>query len=262
MSRPAATRPHPRSDPGMFRALARDANLPIRVAREIESLIVDSRLAPGDRLLSERELGERFGVSRTVIREAVRELSAKGLLTVRTGDGTYVQDESRANAAQALGRLLRLSGGEAPRQAHAVYEVRRPLEVAIAGLAALRATAADLIALEGWVKAALDDKLGEPAYVAADLGFHRGLCEATHNQIFSVLLDSVADVMSAIRELGVVVHGSRAEGVRHHRKILARVAAHDSEGAQRAMDAHMADSERILERAIQDLEEAAPEKHA
>lgn len=235
--------------PGLFRALERDATLSARVAQEIEALIVGSRLAPGDRLLSERELGERFGVSRTVIREAVRALAAKGLLLVRTGDGTYVQDRSQASAAEALGRLLRLAGLSSPGRAHAIYEVRRPLEIEIAGLAAARATAEDLAALARFVAAARAER-DQAAYVSADVQFHLALAAATRNQLFPALLDSVSGLMNAIRELGIAVDGSREEGCRHHQLILERVAAHDEAGARRAMAAHMDDSERILDEAI------------
>jgi GntR family transcriptional repressor for pyruvate dehydrogenase complex len=240
---------------GLFRALERDDTLAMRVAREIERLIVDKRLAAGHRLLSERELGGRFGVSRTVIREAVRALSAKGLLDVRTGDGTYVMDRSHASAAEALTRLLRLAGARTPGQARAVYEVRRPLEIAIAALAAARAGAEDVEALRRWVETAARPGLDEAAYVEADVQFHLTLAQATGNHLFVALLNSVRDLMSAIREIGVAAV-AREEGWRQHRKIYERVAAHDVEGARRAMAAHMDDAERILADVVERVEAA------
>jgi GntR family transcriptional repressor for pyruvate dehydrogenase complex len=237
----------------LFRAIDREDTLAMRVSREIERLIVERRLPTGHRMLSERELGERFGVSRTVIREAVRALAAKGLLAVRTGDGTYVMDSSHATAAEALGRLLRLAGARSPRQVHAVYEVRRPLEVAIAALAAERATAADVERLAGLVEKAGQQELDEAAYIEADVAFHLALAEATGNHLFVALLNSVSDLMAAIREVGVAVV-PREQGWRQHRKLLERIAAHDVEGARRAMAEHMDHSERILERAVQEIE--------
>src|SRR5258705_6906672 len=96
----------------MFKAIERESTLSDRVADEIEELIVGQKLTQGQRMLSERELGDRFGVSRTVIREAVRALAAKGLLEVRTGDGTYVRSFGAGAATEALSRLLRLSGAK------------------------------------------------------------------------------------------------------------------------------------------------------
>lgn len=254
----------------MFRVIERDATLSARVAAAIERLIVESRLPHGDRLPSERELGERFGVSRTVIREAVQSLAAKGLVRVRTGDGTYVEDRSQSNASEALSRLLRLAGAAvtslapSPRaseekkspdasafsKAHAVYEVRRSLEIAIAGLAAARATPEDVEVLRRWFEAARPKDLEETRFVEADVQFHQTLAAATHNQLFAALLGSVSDLMNAIRELGVSVDGAREEGCRHHQRILEHVAARDVEGARQAMSDHLDSSERILDRAI------------
>jgi GntR family transcriptional repressor for pyruvate dehydrogenase complex len=236
----------------LFHALARDATLSARAAEQLEHLIVDSRLAPGHRLPSERELGDRLGVSRTVVREAVRALAAKGLLYVRTGDGTYVQDRSQSHAAEAVTRLLRLAGVQTPGRARAIYEVRRPLEIAIAGLAAERAGGEDVARLRGWLEQTRDPGLDEAAYVRADVQFHLALAEATGNRIFPVLLDSVSELMNAIREVGAAA-GSREDAWRYHDRILARVAARDPEGARRAMGAHMDDSERILDDALAEL---------
>jgi GntR family transcriptional repressor for pyruvate dehydrogenase complex len=239
----------PGSGTELFSALARDATLSARAAEQLERLIVDSHLAPGDRLPSERELGERLGVSRTVVREAVRALTAKGLLVVRTGDGTYVQDRSPASAAEALGRLLRLAGLRTPGRARAIYEVRRPLEIAIAGLAAQRATAADVEHMRVLIRVASDPALDERAFVDADVQFHLALATATGNRIFPALLDSVSELMKAIREVAVV-SGSREGGRVHHERILAHVIARDEDGARRAMGEHMDESERILDEAL------------
>ena len=238
----------------LFKALERESTLATRVADEIEGLIVGHKLAPGERLLSERELGDRFGVSRTVVREAVRALAAKGLLEVRTGDGTYVCTFGASAAAEALSRLLRLSGAKDLSRVRSIYEVRRPLEVAIAGIAAERATAEDLRTLDACVAAIDDPQLAKERFVAEDVRFHSALAEATHNRLFVALLNSVADLMGAIREVGTTVPGARTDARKYHRHILERVAARDVEGARRAMLQHMDASETILERAVARLE--------
>jgi GntR family transcriptional repressor for pyruvate dehydrogenase complex len=247
----------PRSDSpdALFRAIERDDTLAVRVAKEMERMIFDGQLRPGHKLLSERELGDKFGVSRTVVREAVRSLAAKGLLDVRTGSGTYVQDKTTANAAEALGRVMRLAGVAQPGQAAAIYEVRRPLEIAIAGLAAERATAEDVAHLRRLVETARSAQRKDHArYVEADVEFHVALASATHNQLFVALLNSISELLNAVREIGLAVAGAPEEGVSHHTRILDKVARHDAEGARKAMRDHMDDSERILRRAIKQLE--------
>jgi GntR family transcriptional repressor for pyruvate dehydrogenase complex len=235
---------------GLFRTLARAESLVERVEREIERLIVDNRLVPADRLLAERPLAERFGVSRTVVREAVRSLAAKGLLDVRTGDGTYVRNPSHANAAEALARLFRLAGVSAPEQAHAIYEVRQPLEVAIAGFAAERSSPEDIAKLKHWIDVTNNPAIDEVTHIDADLRFHLALAEATHNQLFSVVLQSMGELMTILREVGVKAPGGRDEGRLMHTRLFERVAAADVQGARGVMDEHMRHSEQILQAAL------------
>jgi GntR family transcriptional repressor for pyruvate dehydrogenase complex len=234
----------------VFKAILREASLSDRVSQEIEGLIVSGKLAAGDRLPSERELGDKFGVSRTVIREAVRALGAKGLLDVRTGDGTYVTQVSSSSAAEALSRLLRLTGADSPAGVRSLYELRRPLEVAIAALAAERATAEQIVELRRAATVIQDPALPVADFIAADVRFHALLAQATGNHLFSALLESVNDLMGAIRQLGTAVPGSRKDACHHHDAIWARVAAHDAAGARRAMEAHMDASEAIFEKAV------------
>jgi len=237
-------------DDSMFRAIERESTLSDRVAHEIEDLIVAQKLPAGQKLLSERELGERYGVSRTVIREAVRALAAKGLLEVRTGDGTYVQSINASNAAQALSRLLRLTGATEVGTVRSVYEVRRPLEIAIAGLAAERASGESLTALRQTVEEIEDPELPLAMFVAADVRFHTVLAEATQNRLFVAILNSVSDLMNALREVGTTVAGARNDARQHHRLIYDRIAARDAEGARAAMSEHMDISQSILDRAV------------
>lgn len=254
MAKTPETQQGGRAGGAMFKAIERESTLASRVAEQIEELIVGNKLASGQRLLSERELGERFGVSRTVVREAVRALAAKGLLEVRTGDGTYVRSYDASSAAEALSRLLRLSGSRDPSNARSIYEVRRPLELAIAELAAARATPEQLAALQGFVAAIEDPSVSSPEFVDADVGFHLKLAEATQNNLFVALLNSVSDLMSALREVGTTVPGAREDAVKYHRTICERVAAHDVAGARRAMSEHMDASEAILDRAVARME--------
>ena len=91
----------------MFNTVEREETLASRVAGQMESLIVQQRLQPGDRLPAERELAHQFGVSRTVVREAVRALAARGLLEVKAGSGTLVRTPSAHTVAQSMALYLR-----------------------------------------------------------------------------------------------------------------------------------------------------------
>ena len=182
-------------------ALHREETLANRVVVELERLIVDSRLGEGDRLPSERELAAQFGVSRTVVREAVRALAAKRLVEVEGGRGTVVRAPSTRAAAESMGLLLRVQ--ESAMDADKVAEVRRVLENEIAKLAASRRTAEDLKVLEGLLDAAEVHAEQPDSFIVEDVEFHAALARATHNELFSVLLESLAQMMLEVRLLAL-----------------------------------------------------------
>ena len=122
-----------------IQALRREERLSDRVAKQLEELILTEVLQAEERLPAERELAEMFGVSRTVVREATQNLSARGLLDVKSGNGVFVSAPSTEAVAQSLGLLLRLRGGDF--LVEDLHDVRRVLEIAIAERAARNSTA-------------------------------------------------------------------------------------------------------------------------
>jgi GntR family transcriptional regulator, transcriptional repressor for pyruvate dehydrogenase complex len=226
-------------DSPVFPAIEREASLASRVTAHLESLIVDSHLRPGDRLPSERHLAEQFAVSRTVIREAVRSLAARGLLDVRSGSGTVVGALPFDSAAESMGLLLNLGITSGRIDLGKVMEVRRMLEVEIAGLAARHATPEDIAALMAILSEAESGVDDEETFVRTDVNFHAALARATHNELFLVLLASIGDVLVQLRRLGWRTPRAAARALAHHRKVLERVADGDINGARHAMDAHM-----------------------
>lgn len=145
------------------------------VISQIQQKISLGFFKPGDRLPSEPELMAAFGVGRSTIREAVKVLANIGLLEVKQGDGTFVLERSACD--ESLEQRLRRA------DILEVYEVRKILEVQIAGLAARHRTAEDLAEMAFHLDkqkeyTALHDKEG---YVNSDLAFHMAVAAATHN---------------------------------------------------------------------------------
>ena len=103
--RAAASVPDPSSYP--FRSVAREPSLSDRVAEQLTEAIVSRQIPAGERLPSERELGDRFRVSRTVVREAVRSLAARGLVRVTSGRGVEVNEIGASNVAASMRLLVR-----------------------------------------------------------------------------------------------------------------------------------------------------------
>jgi GntR family transcriptional repressor for pyruvate dehydrogenase complex len=220
-----------------FAPVSRSPRLSDLVAEQMLALIKDRRLEPGRRLASERELGEQFGVSRTVIREAVRTLAAKGLLEVRSGSGVHIAGVDSASVSEQMNLFLRGRGVVDYRK---VNEVRAALEVPAARLAAQQATAGDVARLKRHIEL-MEAAPDTEAASAQDVEFHRAIA-ASANELFVVMLDSIGDILLEIRRVTLAVPGRIPVAASHHREILERIAAHDSDGAESAMQQHLGDS--------------------
>lgn len=231
----------------LIRVVEREVTLAQHVGAELEALIVQGRFRLGARLPAERELAERFGVSRTVIREAVRTVVAKGLLEVRAGSGTIVCTPSSKTVSDSMSLFLSMSGTLAPPK---VVEVRRILEVEIAGLAATRRMDDDLRRIETILGTA-EERLDDPeTYIETDVAFHAALAQATQNELFSVLLDSIVSVMVHVRVLGLKVPGTPRRALDYHLDIYRGVAARDAERAREAMNRHMDEAAATMNQAL------------
>jgi GntR family transcriptional repressor for pyruvate dehydrogenase complex len=231
--------------------LARESGLADRVARHLTEMVLNGSLTRGVQLPSERILAEQFGVSRTVIREAVRSLTSKGMLEIRAGSGTYVRGPDVAAAAESITLLLRLHHGGGPIAYQKALEIRQVLEIEIAGLAAERATPDDLAALAAELERLRGAEHDRETFVAADVAFHAALAAATHNELFVVVLDSISDVLREVRRLGFETPEGHASAVRYHARLLEAARAGDAAAARRAMTEHLQDAAQILRHGLE-----------
>jgi GntR family transcriptional repressor for pyruvate dehydrogenase complex len=218
------------------------------VSERLLASIRDARLPVGARLPSERELGERFGVSRTVIREALRHLAAIGVLDVQTGSGARVAHVDGSIVLNSIGHYLRRHGLLNPDKIH---EVRQTLELETTRLAAQRATDDDLRAVRDAYErmpAAAD----AAAASQADVEFHRAIARAADNDLHLVLVDSISDVLMEIRLATLRVPGRAEAAVEQHRLVLEALERRDLDGAVDAMRRHLADSFEAFRRAVAD----------
>jgi len=220
--------------PALFEQVQREPRLSDKVADMMLQTILSRRLEVGDRLPSERELGEQFGVSRTVVREAVRALVAKGVIEVRSGSGLRVAAVGAAAVTESMSLYLR--GGALDFEK--VHEVRALLEVHIAGLAAERATEEDLERMRA-VHERMRRETGDVEAAARDdLEFHRVIAKATQNDLYLLLMDSIGSTLIDIRRENLA-SGSAPMTLGQHEQVLERIAARDAAGARAAMAAHL-----------------------
>jgi len=216
-----------------------------QVADQIQGLIVAESLRPGDKLPGERELAERLGVSRTVVREAIRVLGVRGLVKVKAGCGTYVQEPSPKDAAAPIELLLKLR--QCPDSFNNLYEIRYMIEVEIAGLAAERATDEDYAAMEAAIEG-MTAHLNDPEqFTHYDLTFRSALAVATHNDLFSVLLSAISDFWLKMGRLAYQAPGATEVGLAHQRDVLKWVKERNSEKARQAMRDHICHSQSLVE---------------
>jgi len=222
-----------------------------QVAQQLQELIVSNQtLRPGDRLPSERQLAEQLGVSRTVVREAVKVLEQAGLVAVVTGSGTYVSQVRPKTVSESITLLVRQRGSSFEH----LFEVRRILEVEIAGLAALRAKPDDLDVLKQLLReaeAAAENMRDHPdrlnVLVEADLAFHNALAQATQNSLLPTLLDAISDPLMELRRVATRAAPEALDaGPHYHRLILERVAAGDVTGSREVMRQHLAAAEAYV----------------
>lgn len=233
-----------------FRTVGQKERLVDRVVAEIERAIVAGELAPETNLPPERTLAAQLGVSRTVIREAVRILVAKGLLEARHGLGTVVRRVSRQQLAEPLSLLMQTSQGAITFE-H-LYQVRSILEIEIVRLAAQQATAADIAALGRAVaemEAAQEDAI---LLAEKDAAFHHLLATLTHNPLLMLLTDSIFEVLREYVLLMAPHLDPSQDVLPFHRSVYERVAARDVEGAAQAMHEHFCKDQANRRRLVDD----------
>ena len=207
------------------------------IVRALGEDILSGRFPPGDKLPPEQDLLERFGVSRTSLREALKTLTAKGLLVVKTRVGTKVSERIRWNLFDPEVLAWKVSAGmDADFRRH-LAEVRRAVEPATAELASLHRTDEDLAAMRQAITAMREETASEHGFARADLSLHLAIGAASKNP----MLRSVASVIeTALLEAFTLSPPTRAsdlhrETVDAHARIVDRIEARDGPGAAAAM---------------------------
>ena len=230
-----------------FRPPTRTEKLSDQVAAQLQEMVLSNAIRPGEKLPPERELCELLGVSRTVVREAVRALVAKGLLEVRRGGGTVVRSPDPALVSEMMTIMLS-AGGRDIAFTH-VQEVRRLLEVELAGLAAERRDDADLARMQAQLDAMAQFAADPERWAVADVAFHAAIAVATHNPLYPVLLSSISEMLIEVRRTGIRLPDTPGRAYEHHQKIFTQIHAGSRAGARKAMQDHLQESEQTFQRA-------------
>jgi GntR family transcriptional repressor for pyruvate dehydrogenase complex len=210
------------------------------VVRRFKWLLAEGKLKPGGRLPPERELATLLGISRPSLRHGLKALELLGAIESRRRHGTFVSDSAGKVLEQPLALLVLLNATTFEE----LYEVRRTVEVELAALASMRATPAELDAIEACLaqqRASVDSL---DLFLKSDLELHNLIGQAAHNTLFSVFLGSLRRLMS--HKMLVLLTAPPTQVPRNvqrtideHAEIVRCLRAGDSDGARSAMVHHL-----------------------
>ena len=228
---------HPAINNGERKVLAfRNPTLSTQMVSHVRDALFAKELRPGDFLGSEKDLAERFGVSRIVARDALRTLEAQGIVEIRVGSGGGARIAA-GNArlfAEALAVQLDLAGvsvGE-------IMEAQRAIECLAAELAAICSTAEDHARLRNLVSDAERKTDDASAFTRSAREFHLAVAEASHNRVLVVQLISLQHVSWPAQNPTLTPEIARRV-LDAHKELASLIAMRDAAGARRLMDEHV-----------------------
>ncbi len=209
-----------------------------KIIRQIRNLITIGELSPGDKLPPERKLSEKFGVGRSVVRDAIRKLEFYGIVKTQPQSGTVIEGMGIVALEGLISDVLNIEETDFK----SLVETRLLLEIESAGKAAERRTVDDLIILKGALKE-YEDKIAEGvSAVEEDLLFHLKIAEASGNSVLkSLMLIITPDIIKSFTTLNVCKEDRIQSTLNEHKEILDQIIAQNSEGARTAMRNHLKD---------------------
>ncbi|MHC4676368.1 MAG: FadR/GntR family transcriptional regulator [Planctomycetota bacterium] len=225
-----------------FEKIRSTTTLSEEISRKIENEIMNNNLRPGDRLPTEIQLGEMFGVSRTSVREATQMLCTKGLLTIQKGKGTFVSELSSAPMLEAMRTFMARQFDD--EWALDIMRVRLVIEPFCAREAAARASDADLEAL-GEITAGFKDcepddfeKLG-----ILERRFHFQIAKMTGNPVIPLLMQPIFEIMPIIKaHIYEVIHLPEDTPYKKHRLVYEAIRNKKPGEAHKLMIQHLEDA--------------------
>jgi GntR family transcriptional repressor for pyruvate dehydrogenase complex len=222
------------------------------VVAHVRGMIDRGELKAGDRLPAERELAQQLGVSRPSLRAGLRSLAVMGVVQIRPGSGSFFAAGPPALGTDALSFQAALHGFTREQ----MFEARLVLEVAVAGLAADRATPDRLMPISDETSgmfASMDDR---QAFLLHDIAFHRAVASACANPILSSLVDMVSELFRQQRRQTINRANDLKDAAEEHRRIYLAIRGRDPERARRMMSEHLLRAEHSQQ--TEDGESAPP----
>jgi GntR family transcriptional repressor for pyruvate dehydrogenase complex len=214
---------------------------------QLISYVVNGAWKAGDRIPPERQLCQKLGIARTSLREALKAMELIGMLDSRVGDGTFVCPRS-----EFLSRpLLWAFTGTDHAELRDIMEAREFLEQDLAGLAAERATEAELEAISNAVKKMRKSIAKGESTLESDMEFHLAVAKAAHNEVLHNAVQLLRNLMRQWLVLKLMIPLVPAKVLKQHEAIYRAIASKNKEAARSAMWAHLEETARLVSKVVQ-----------
>ena len=226
----------------------RTARFSGEIVSQIVRAIVDGQLSSGDRLPSERELAEQFGVSRMTVRDALRVLEARGLIRIKVGGkgGLFVVDATADRVAESISTMLQLKRMTLTE----IAEARKVVEGQLAELAAERADENDMRRLEEALVAGGRAIAETSSHLRASMDFHVVLAQAAHNEVLQATVRAYHELLQEAL-MGMRDQRSARSIQKAHEEMLEALRSRDGVALRELTVQHLAESEKRLRRWVQ-----------
>lgn len=215
------------------------------IVKQIQHLINEGELKPGQKLPPERELAEELNVSRTSIREALRALEMMGYLEskVGVGGGTYIKEISLDNILSPFSKML-LKNGDFIIE---LLEMRLFLEIEAARLAAIRRSDEDLKKMQAAIDQMEQEINNGRSGLNGDNNFHYALSDAADNRVLKHFVNMCGDLLEVEREAHLNNNeGESEKALAQHKQLLTAIRNRDEEQAQNLMRNHILNISKII----------------
>ncbi len=208
-----------------------------QVFEQLKRQLLSGEWKQGEKIPSENELAEAFGVSRVTVRQAIQKLTVLGLLETRFGEGSFVKE---AKAGIYMNGLIPIAYlGE--NSLNEVLEFRRTIEGVVAELATIKITEEEVEELENQLNDMKENRNDLKLFSVADFKFHLVLAKATKNSLFIEIFNIINDVLYDAMTKIVAKRGDSA-GLHYHRLIIDAIRERDAKKVREIMDKHMEDT--------------------
>lgn len=204
------------------------------VIEQIKEQIILGEWAPGTKIPGEHELTKMLGVSRISVREAIQHLTGMGVLSVRRGEGTYINETVPREYFNSLLPILMIEGADLQE----ILEFRAMIEIHSARLAAARAEEKDIALMEGIIDRMEVAKNEVEQFAMEDLNFHHAVAIATQNKVIIKVNAIIHDMLKSAMLQIVSISGTQG-GLHFHKKILAAIRNRDGNAAAEEMQKHI-----------------------